>query len=958
MSANKKGIKRRQRLALGLVVAIALGAIVVAWLGNRGEQTPEAPVEHPDCNRFLFIEQRTDAGDRTFFVLVQVKVTPEGLDRQELRLPGKLDYHWQPAYVTGGKVYGMGFDSLQAVDLRTGAVETVRPGTERKTRLRSRVSHYYVDGKFYAVVKWGGKPTMRIFDLRRRIHRDIMPFRTAPGPSWPFAISPDQQRVAYFVSQPSGPKKPMFPPAWLTKSINFVLRRPAPAKQTFHSYYQLSVMYTDTGESEKLAAGTSYSEPSISSFSGNGPPFFWLDAKRILCLSNKEQPGANPYGIRQGPHCFRIIDVTTGEQDDIGMIPAHAGFTRLFREPAKATASVRARADWFTLDRAGRKLAEGRASGNHYRMRRDKEKRWVLSCDERALLRSGKDIEWRAAPNGKRVLWLSRNAGKGNQIFVDGEWVAVSGPGKGGDILQYHAVGETDISVIGQGSFDWNTFLWYADEDLEAAPPAGELAEGWLAFGVEPKSDSPQKPPAPRTPRPARRDISKYLTFAVKIDKQTYRLHDPIELTVTLKNISNEDQEVLRPVVFDGGGAGGIVEFTLAYPGGSRSVDCGAGPYEPKKEYIVLKAGQSVTTTGTLEVSKLGDYVISMEYKGWGGNNKYATWRGSVRSAKVGFKVIESEDEAQLFDKKLARLLARFRAEVKLAPTWPGANNTTGDEMVGLPGLGSRAVMPIIEAFRKETNFNARKLLLRPVTRFATPALTPKVIPLITQDLRQEPDAKHRDLLYQLLRCFPSPAMIQFFRERLLQGQSDEWEHVSSGLLQLWHQNIAREEAMAILLETMNHENAAVRRVTARRLASLYIPRVEECFAKAVADPDHEVRLLVSRYLAGAEWLELSEWFELAAREPTAARYIAACSFVPELEQKWHVERGRLPRGSWRTVSQEPKSLELFRQTMLSWAAWAREYPDSSSRVFERVRKDWPKPKVEAEKGATGKAKE
>ena len=489
MSVNKKRIKRRRRLALALIVVVVLAATVVAWMGNRGGKAPEMLplVEQPDCDRFLFIQHRSDPGGAIFYVLVQVKITPEGLEQQEVRVKGELHSRWRPACVAGGKVYGQGYRELRAIDLRTGEVETVHSGLENLAH-NSHISNYCVDGKFYGIVRSGGKPTIRVFDLRRRIHRDTAQFKAAPGPSWPFAISPDHQRLAVFVSQPAGPKKPMFPPAWLIKSVNFVLRRPAPAKQTFHSYYQLNVMYADTGESEKLAAGATYSGSSLSSSMNTGPPFFWLDAKTIVCLSDKAQPGSNPYGISQGPHCFRIIDVTTGEQDDIGMVPAHAGFNRLTQEPAKATASVRARGDWFTLDRAGRKLAEGRVSGDHYRMRRDKEERWVLSCDERPILRSGKNIELRTAPNGKRVLWLDRDGGKGNQILVDNEWVAASGPGKGGDILQYHAVGETDISVIGQGSFDWNTFLWYADEGLEAASPASEPPEGWLPFGVEPKS--------------------------------------------------------------------------------------------------------------------------------------------------------------------------------------------------------------------------------------------------------------------------------------------------------------------------------------------------------------------------------------------------------------------------------------------------------------------------------------
>ena len=259
MSTNTKRIKRR-RLARALMVAIVLAASVAAWLGNRDEQAPEAPlVKQPDCNRFLFIEQRTDAGGRTFFVLVQVKITPEGLEQREVRVQGRLRPQWQPACVVRGKVYGRGYNSLQAVNLRTGAVETIHSKLEPAVH-SSRVSDYCVGDKLYAVVTSGGKPMMRVFDLRRRSYRDIAPFSVPRGPVWPFAVLPDHQRVAYFVSQPGGTKRPMFPPAWLIKSVNFVLRRPAPLVGTSPSYYQLNVIHTDTAESEKPLTGCCWNQ--------------------------------------------------------------------------------------------------------------------------------------------------------------------------------------------------------------------------------------------------------------------------------------------------------------------------------------------------------------------------------------------------------------------------------------------------------------------------------------------------------------------------------------------------------------------------------------------------------------------------------------------------------------------------------------------------------------------------
>ncbi|MFC1600860.1 hypothetical protein ACFL34_00745 [Candidatus Sumerlaeota bacterium] len=491
MSSSKRRIKRR-RLALALIVVVVVGAIVTAWLANQGGKAPEilAPVEQADYDRFLYILHKKNPDGKRFNTLVQVKITPEGFERQEVRIQGKFPSDWKPACVVGGKVYSQVYGALQAVDLRTGGVETICAGLEN-VAVGMPLGNYYADGKFYAVVKLGGKPTMRVFDLRRRSYRDIGPFKIARGFSWTFAVSPDQQRVAYFVSQPAGPKKPMFPPAWLIKSMNFVLRRPAPAKQTFESYFQLHAMDIETGESEDLPAGATYARPITDLFlQASGPPFFWLDAKTIVCLSTKPQSGFSPNPWPSGPYWLRAIDVTTGELDDVAAIPGRSmSNTPLTREPAKATASVKTDDGWFTLDRVGRKLAEGRVSGECYRLRRDKEKRWVLSCDGRPIARSAEEFPLYFSPDAKRVLWHN-SRWKKVQTFVDGKWVTTPTPDRRSDVLQYHAVGEAQARVVDQGSFGWDSFLWYTDEDLESAPTVGELPEGWLAFGVEPKSSN------------------------------------------------------------------------------------------------------------------------------------------------------------------------------------------------------------------------------------------------------------------------------------------------------------------------------------------------------------------------------------------------------------------------------------------------------------------------------------
>ncbi|MFC1600862.1 hypothetical protein ACFL34_00755 [Candidatus Sumerlaeota bacterium] len=505
MNTNEKRSRSRRRLAL--IVAVVLAATVAVWLANRGGKAPEMPpVEQADCGRFLFIENKGDNSGRLgFHELVQVRVTLEGFEQQRVRIKGKLPSEWQPLCVIGSKVYGRDHKSLLAVDLQTGAVETICAELEN-VPAGMGLGHYYADGKLYAVVRSGGKPTMRVFDLRRRFQRDIAPFKVTGSGDWPFAISPDHQRVAYFVRQPSGPKGPIFPPAWLVKAVNFVLRRPAPANQPFPSYYQLNIIYTDTGESEELPAGATYSRPPSPGHKASiGPSFLWLDAKTILCESEKlsKRSGANQ--PRNESSWLTTIDVTTDELDDLVAVPRYGAYPQLTLGSFKRTVSIqRHGGDRSTLDLADRKLAKGRASGDHYRLTRENKEWSVLSCDGRPIARSSSGIDFRISPNGRRVLWITLGWSGKNRVFVDGEWVARPDPGNKDEIVQYHAVGEESARIVAQtqrSSYKRDCLLWYTDEDLEAAPPAGEPPEGWLAFPAEPTRKNSFKPRSDYDPK-------------------------------------------------------------------------------------------------------------------------------------------------------------------------------------------------------------------------------------------------------------------------------------------------------------------------------------------------------------------------------------------------------------------------------------------------------------------------
>lgn len=390
----------------------------------------------------------------------------------------------------------------------------------------------------------------------------------------------------------------------------------------------------------------------------------------------------------------------------------------------------------------------------------------------------------------------------------------------------------------------------------------------------------------------------------LETDKAEYHLHEPIEITVKLTNTSNDDINVLHPVVIDSH-SNHVVWLTLNYPGGSRSIDCGAEPYRPEKKEILIKAGESLSATELIEVSKIGDYQLEYRFRGLK-DNRYL---GDLIAVPIAFSVNaidDAEKEKQLFEAKFGRLIEQFRRELELAPGWNGANDTVGDNLIGIPGMGPAAAPYLIEVLNNEENDNARNLLYRALTAVADEQSLP------------------------------------FFRERLSQGESEpvcEWFY---DLYRKKHDaNEVADEPLTALLSDMKYEDAGVRRDTTGQLVRIYDPRVVSCFEMAVEDTDEEVRVKAARYLAATEWLDLTEWFALVTEQPTYARYIAAHSIIKELETKWNITKGLLPDISGKDFADNNEKLKRFSEIVDEWQKWASENSRFSFYFFDNDRKDW-----------------
>ncbi len=801
-------------------------------------------------DHFLFTRINKEDGQKKTKNLVIARVTVAGFELREIDTgpyDGKPGYRWEyPLCVVGGTLYckewsdsGKGLISL---DLSTGETGRIGNLPELPLSYWSYLSPCcYYDGRLYALV--GGTKTLQVLDFRKRAYRNIAAIEQCWGHE-PIAVSPDHKRIALFAFDPNRSA------AILLRIVNVESGEISYPIEPFESRVSLSNSFRGGGGFISLL------------------PVIWLDGERVLFVRA---------GSSELPARLVCVNVTTGDMNDVTPLPGRSSPSEvpLIQDNTGAGPLIYKDdddEDRYRVDVAAGKLVEDDCIGGDYYLYDGH------LFDDFKELAAVKREDAKVSPDGKRVLWVS-----------DGK-------------LFYHdSAGEAPAPVLEQGTATGGySLLWVKIEDLKAPAAAAVLPAGWIAFKDRPSE--PRDKGSSRSPRPARENINDHLTFTVETDKDTYLHHEPVEVTLTVTSISDRDIELVAPVVFDPV-TGSIVRLGLHYPNGSASIDCGAQPYAPKEENIVLRPGESVSEADILEVSRVGEYRIGCEYKGYKGN-----WQGKLGdSAAFEVKPIDSAEQERVpFEAKFNRLMEKFRYQRSIAPDWDGYQPTVADDIVGIRGMGA------------------------------------KVAPYLIEALKDENDAEAREVFYRTLTDVAGPEALSFFQGRLMHGSKDECKRACNWLYELYSKGKdGSAEALATLLSAMKHKNTDVRDKVAGVLNNIYDPNVESCFKRAVEDEDRGIRMTAARYLAAAEWLDLDEWLDVAAKTPTKARYLAARSIIKQLEKYWHISKGQLPKVRWEEVSKNPEKLEQYRKVVQAWQKWSNENPRYSSGFFDRDREHW-----------------
>lgn len=832
-----------------LQTLLVSSALAVGQAGHVGPaETAGKPAGSSTFRHFLFIRRNADAPPRSDMrtsTLVMATVRPDGFDLRDVWTNRRLS-NAELLCVLNGKVYLYLSGDLLCLDIEGGRCSSIRQD------VRS-YSYSHVDGWVFCVD--GGR--LHGFDLRREVSRPIAVF--GGGFDGRFAASPDGTRIASF--------------GW--------------AGQGLAGSYRLSIVRVEDGKcTDFLETHDFVTSDRSSSIGGKPCPFAWLDDHRILFVKSvpAEEDAAAAEPVRfpnQAVHWAAVADVATGTTRQVAVLPGAANSTRVTVRPARS--GVPALID---LSHRGR---------THYSV--DLRHNKLVERDElpAGLSLRGGGVGTKDLRHGTKLLGQTDSRAPYMAYMAvspDLRQVVWVGPRTRG--LHYCNMDRGGVRTVGEERYA-RGLLWFTDQVLTPRVQSGPPPDGWRPFE---HSEYPrERPPDPRPP------ITDYLSLTLSCDKQVYAQHEPVQLTVTLVNKSDLEFQAVRPCI-----DGRFCQLAMDFPGGSTLISPYWGPPEIRPvNPVALKPNGELTSTVAVETRRPGKYCLKAQLKTRANGFKAPlNLRGRLQAEPVEFRVERADNEDQLLNTKMNRLLDTLRAQHAEAPDWDGSLLAVDD----LTDVG------------------------------------PVATPYLLAALREEAPALVRTRLVWVLNKTATPEALPFYKELLASDDATMQKLAVEGLCSLWRRKPTAEAAdfaLDVLVEALLAGRTSVlRRETAKQLARLRSSEVRNAFEEAVTSGEEAVVKVAGPYLIAWEETPLADWLAVAAREPTRARLASAGIVIGDLRQEMHAEAmPHLGELTWKLVSKDAEHRAQLQKALRAWEAWARENPGASEGYLDSVRKSW-----------------
>lgn len=461
-----------------------------------------------------------------------------------------------------------------------------------------------------------------------------------------------------------------------------------------------------------------------------------------------------------------------------------------------------------------------------------------------------------------------------------------------------------------QSQFPLTTFCrWISEADFKRTGVFDELP---ITSTSRPKPTAPSSPSVPsRPPVASRSEIADCIEVGLVTDKPVYLRHEPLVLTVTVKNLTDAPIRFESKRLMNGAQPFGL-DIKSARTRQRVEIFDEYGN-KPESDFLVLPPGQSTSVKCHVEVKETGDQEARLRFEQW------SLWGGNLK-ATAKFTV-KKETRPDILKGKFDRLMAHCVERSKL-----GYNTFSGSDFWQ---LGADGTPLMIDYLRTCSNDRLRAGLGLP-GEISEDNLD-YVEFLLQSNLNLSPETiaglKSKD--YTIANeCRYIVKVLSMTVARSL---------VSSAGFRSKEPNPLAIRGRQMMWKAGKHQRSEIRRAIAESLLTVVCDEVDRYMVQAAEDTDSETASTAARYIAVRQQLSLHEWLKWAMAHPNAVSFNAANSITAELQQQWKADLGDMP-AALSQIQNSPDQRQLWNSTLQNWVAWAGKNSRLSETYFDKER--------------------
>jgi len=869
--------------AFGLLVLVAIATLLAAdWNGLFGQSVPdlETPTSMDDDDKaanedtaddlaspahLLTIARRGDRSARKDELLLVTIPAADAADQEPTVRTVRSETNLQSlgfecVGVYGGHLLVIKAYQLIAIDLESGERRLVHPGVGNAALAGDRV--FVLSPQLAA----RGKPptrSLKCIELSSGVVRELMKVPSSqPGFVWQgesgcsMAPNIDGSRVVVTESVPPDDE---VQGQWTCRLAVIDVETKAAAR----SETELPLRIVGTG------AG----------FHAMAPKLAWVDDRNVVAVAPVTSKDAfGETGMARGMQITRF-DAATLESEVVCKLPK---FGAGLHDPllARRDGSVFIRLGQlgqYRIDLAAKRLIEDGSLGRHYQLQGPRKNTSLWYGDQELSPRTGHNRVF-PSPDGMRVAWLPWDVNENNVVIQAPMELSIHDSVRGVRSVMREWFIRRWPSANDPST---NLCLWVTDRDLKRH-------EVFNDYPVV--KDSNLSPPRVVLP-----DIKDCVEVELETDRREYFRHEPVELTVTVKNISKTPIKYESRRLLHGGRP---FDLSLKSDRSNSRIELFRfGENMPKEELIEIAPGQTRSFKRMVEIENLGEQSFVLRFEHW------STWKGHL-TATATITVSEGGNATVLLKQKFDRLMAFCLAE------YP---QDSGDP--------DRASM-----------VNVARLW----------QLGTDGAPLLVDYLRTCDDPLLHNRLLKGLEYIADESTLPYLKTVLLRTDVEHAAQDLVGVLWWLHgrdSNQPKSEPLALLIFAGKLRNARLRFEVVKQLCHIVDKDVDAFMQTAAEDPDQSVAETAARFVAGRQHLSLTEWLDSASSTLTPVNLAASRSIIRDLGQTWKVKHGNIPEGAFEDVSGDAEKLRQYRNTIKAWHAWSLEHPRTSDSFFDEDRK-------------------